>query len=518
MRRFDAVVVGSGFGGAVAACRLAEQGRSVCVLERGRWWAREDFPRPGQDKARWRFRPGAAGLRTEAGLFELRRFPGMKVIVAAGVGGGSLVYTNVQKVPSAAAFSGWPEPISLETLRPCYERVRAMLAPEPIPHALQRLHAFEASHAAAGFPGRVERPPLAILWGEGEEEKLNRFGARQKPCNLCGLCALGCDRHAKNTLDLTYLKRAQALGAEIWPLCQVTRLVPRAPGYDVFFRRLSENGEAQESTEEALHAESVYLAAGSLGTTELLLSCRDLHRTLPKLSPRLGHGWSANGDFFAGLLDSRIPIEPSVGPSVAAGYEARASEGFYVLEGALPAALIAPRKKLLRAVNRLLSLLRFSWLRRAEAGAGVAVRSCGDRETEALLRRMGVFFLMGRDTSDGRLRLDSNGALDLLWNPTASELLLNRMRRYLEELGRAYGGWLLAPPWWLGREASTVHPLGGCGMGRDASEGVVDAFGRVFGYENLFICDGSVFPRALGFPPSMTIAALAEFIVEQGDR
>ncbi|MFQ5696398.1 MAG: FAD-dependent oxidoreductase, partial [Terriglobia bacterium] len=371
MATYDAVIVGSGFGGAVAACRLAEQGRSVLVLERGRRWGRKDFPRTGQADAPWRFQ------NDRTGLFEIRRFPGMKVIVAAGVGGGSLVYTNVQKVPPASAFKGWPEPISLPRLRPYYERVRAMLEPTPIPHPLQRLRAFEAAHAEAErvrpaeLQGRVERPSLAVRWGEGDQEVANRFGARQQPCNLCGNCALGCERHSKNTLDLTYLKRAQDLGALVWPLCQVTRIAPARLGgptgtvYEVCFRRRGEENEG----EEKVRARSVYLAAGSLGTTELLLRCRDRERTLPKLSPRLGHQWSANGDFFAGLLDARLAIEPTRGPSVAAAYDAAEHGGFYVLEGAIPPALLEGRRRALGWLTGAVSALRLSYRRPPSAAA-----------------------------------------------------------------------------------------------------------------------------------------------------
>lgn len=513
MRTFDAVVVGSGFGGAVAACRLAERGGSVVVLERGRRWERTDFPRPGQPRARWWFQGD------ERGLFELRRFAGMKVIVAAGVGGGSLVYTNVQKIPLAAAFQGWPEPVSLDSLHPYYARVEEMLDPSPIPHPLVRLQAFEAAHATLGRAEGLERPPLAIRWGEGDLERANRFGALQKPCNLCGQCIFGCDRHAKNTLDLTYLKRAETLGAEVWPLCQVNRIEPRALGYEVRFRRLPDR-EAGKPEEETVAARRLYLAAGSLGTTELLLRARDVDATLPKLSRRLGEGWSPNGDFFAGLIGSRIPIQPTVGPSVAAGYES-APEGFYVLEGAIPPAAAEPHKTLLRLVNHLFSLRRF-FSGRSDSSSPGDTPACADPESEELLRHMGVFFLMGRESSHpstpfgtgGRLRLGPRGELELDWDARESELLFGRIRRYLAELGRGYGGWMVVPERWWAPDLGSVHPLGGCGMGRDASAGVVDAFGRVFGYENLFVCDGSIVPRALGVPPSMTIAALAEHVVE----
>ncbi len=528
LKTFDAVVIGSGFGGAVVACRLAECGRSVLVLERGRRWGRTDFPRPNQKDAPWWFD------RAKTGIYERRRFPQMQVIVAAGVGGGSLVYTNVQKVPPPEVFGDWPEPISLDYLRPYYERVREMLEPAPIPRDLQRIRAFEQAHTRVGLPGRVERPDLAVRFGEGDAEIINKFGASQQPCHFCGTCVFGCDRHAKNTLDLTYLKRAQALGAEVWPLCEVVRIAPSAGGYEVAFRRLDETSGAKapdsfqpsnvkaealtrlegrldgpEDLEEVVHARSLFLAAGSLGTTELLLRARGLDRTLPGLSPRLGHNWSANGDFFAGLLNSRQPIVPTVGPSVAAAADA-SDLGFYLMEGAIPSALATARPARATLVGTLFALAELLFLR--SRGKRLGRESCGDSETEALLQNMSAFFLMGRDASDGRLALDAKGELQLLWDWRESEPLLGKMRRYLEELGRGYGGSMLIPqPWWP-LTLGTVHPLGGCPMGRDASEGVADPFGRVFGYPNLSVCDGSLIPRALGVPPSMTIAALAEHV------
>lgn len=499
MRSFDAIVIGSGFGGAVAACRLAERGCSVLVLERGRRWGRADFPRPGEKDAPWWFD------QQRTGIYERRCFPQMQVIVAAGVGGGSLVYTNVQKMPPADVFRAWPAPISLDYLRSYYERVREMLEPAPIPNDLQRIRAFEQAHARSRLPGRVERPELAIRFGEGDQEKLNRFGAAQQPCNLCGTCVFGCERQAKNTLDLTYLKRAESLGAEVWPLCQVAGVEPSEGGYEIAFRRL---GPADGL--ERLRAKSVFLAAGSLGTTELLLRARDIDRTLPNLSSRLGHNWSANGDFFAGVLNSRLPIVPTVGPSVTAA--ADTGRSFYLMEGAIPSSLVTGHRPPVALLLRLLSLLGSRPRRRAQEEAPIA--SCGDREADELLRHLGAFFLMSRDASDGRLVLDAKGELQLLWDWRESEPLLSEMRRYLEQLGRGYGGSMLIPqPWWP-LTLGTVHPLGGCPMGHGPSDGVADPFGRVFGYENLYVCDASLIPRALGIPPSMTIAALAEHVAD----
>jgi cholesterol oxidase len=504
VQRFDAVVVGSGFGGAVVACRLAEAGHAVLVLERGRRWAGEDFPRPGKPGSRWWF-------KQDLGLFELWRFPRMKVLVAAGVGGGSLVYTNVQKIPPASVFADWPVPISLDYLRPYYERVQAMLEPTPIPHRLDRSTAFEAAHQRIGLRARIERPSLAIRWEDPEREFVNRFGAAQQGCNLCGQCVFGCERHAKNTLDLNYLWRAEQLGAQVSPHCRVLGLRPVNRHYEVQFQRLLPEPATSTTSVEKVSAPTVFLAAGSLGTTELLLKSRP---ALPLLSPRLGQGWSANGDFFAGLIASRDPIEPSRGPSVALAYDASETDGFYVLEGAIPP-IAATYKRAFVRLAHWLGWVRHFAERRHESAELAEGESCTDRESEELLRYLGVFFLMGQDASDGELRLGAEGELDLLWSRGASRPLLKRMQAYLRQLGRGYGGWMLTPrAWWMRGEGATVHPLGGCGMGARPTDGVADPFGQVFGYPGLYISDGSLIPRALGVPPSHTIAVLAEHVVE----
>jgi cholesterol oxidase len=440
----------------------------------------------------------------------------MKVLVAAGVGGGSLVYTNVQKIPPASVFMGWPGPIGLNYLHPYYERVQAMLEPTPIPHRLDRITAFEAAHLRVGLAGHIERPPLAICWEDPERVFVNRFGARQQGCNLCGQCVFGCERHAKNTLDLNYLHRAEQLGAQVWPHCRVLGLRAVSGHYEVQFERLLPEPAPSTLSVEMASAPTVFLAAGSLGTTELLLSSR---AALPQLSARLGQGWSANGDFFAGLIASRLPIEPTRGPSVAAAYNATETDGFYGLEGAIPPVAATYKRTFVRLAHWLGWVRHFAERCRQPDAEGWDRESCTDRESEELLRYLGVFFLMGQDASDGELRLGARGELDLVWSQSrgfgTSRLLMQRMQSYLRRLGRGYGGWMLTPrAWWLGGKGATVHPLGGCPMGATSADGVADAFGRVFGYPGLYISDGSLIPRALGVPPSHTIAALAEHVVE----
>src|SRR3954449_2337507 len=287
---YDVVVVGSGFGGGIAACRLAEAGQSVCVLERGRRFAPTDFIEHPDEAPRllWhhRFNPG--------GLFDVRMMRDVTVICAAGVGGGSLVYANVQlRAPAEVFDEGWPAGITRAELDPWYTMTEAALEPVTTPDQpdLPKLRAFAAAGARAG--GTAERLPIAVHFGEEREHPFS--GVRQGGCENLGRCDIGCPVGAKNTVDITYLARAEQLGAEVRPLHLVTKL---EPGWKVTFKRLGGGGEG------TVEAARVVLAAGTLGSTRLLLQNR---KALPGLSPALGTRFSGNGDALAVAFDPGGP-------------------------------------------------------------------------------------------------------------------------------------------------------------------------------------------------------------------
>src|SRR5437764_419221 len=283
--RYDAVVVGSGFGGGITACRLAQAGWRVCVLERGRRFAPEDFISEPIEAPTllWHhfLNPG--------GVFDLRLFKDVVVITAAGVGGGSLVYANVQLRANPEVFdTGWPAGIDRTSLDPYYERVESVLEPRSTPTDphLAKVRAFEGMAAAAGQT--ATSLPIAVHFGE---DRVNPFsGVKQSACTNTARCDIGCPRHAKNTIDITYLARAEREGAVVRPHCEVRRLeAPASPDgpWRVSFRGL---GDADDGSVEA---PVLVLAAGTLGSTRLLLRNR---RRLPKLSPALGRRFSGNGD------------------------------------------------------------------------------------------------------------------------------------------------------------------------------------------------------------------------------
>src|SRR5215510_14166980 len=245
VRRFDAVVVGTGFGGAATACRLAEAGARVLVLERGRRWDPARYPRKPGDP--WLYH--ADRPQHHNGWLDVRLFRGMIVALGAGVGGGSLCYSSVVMEAGRERFEqGWPPENTHAGLAPYYARVREMLAVQPIP-AGQRTHRAELLRRAAerlGYGPRLESVPLAIAFDPAfrydrpdplairhSRSFVNAQGVRQGTCVHLGNCDIGCDVQAKNTLDLNYVPAAERHGAELRPLHRVRCVEPAGSGYRV---------------------------------------------------------------------------------------------------------------------------------------------------------------------------------------------------------------------------------------------------------------------------------------------
>ena len=235
---YDIVVIGSGFGGAINACRLAQPGRSVCILERGKRWGKKDFPRTTGQVARsfWNYK--------DLGLLDYRAFENIDVLQASGVGGGSLVYFNVHMRTPKEIFEDprWPKGVKRDVLNPFYDKAQRHVGGPAVDTAGRP--GYAATHR--GVPRRRSKCAGAnridgdlCLYGP---EKVNRQGIVQDGCVYCGNCMLGCHVHAKNTLDLNYIPLAEQNGAEVFPLHQVEKIEPIEPvetnGYRVHFRRI----------------------------------------------------------------------------------------------------------------------------------------------------------------------------------------------------------------------------------------------------------------------------------------
>jgi len=515
---FDVIVIGSGFGGAITARRLAEKGMRVLVLERGRRWEPSQYPRKVGDA--WIFSDDHPALLN--GWLDMRFFRGMTVAQGAGVGGGSLCYSSVAVEANPDVFTqGWPAEITHQELKPYYDTVAREMDLQVIPDG-QLTRRFEIARDAArnlGHANRFAKAPLAVSFSEDWNYQLedpfdhkhsrqftNAHGQRQGTCIHLGNCDLGCDVRAKNGLDVNYIPRAEQRGAEVRPLHVVRSIEPVGGKYRVVFDRI-ENGRLIRGDETA---DRVVLAAGSLGTTEILLRCRDQFRTLPAISQTLGTRWSANANFISmALYPEQERLRQSTGPTIASmldfsdgGFR---NQRFVIEDDGFPNLLLNAIKAYLDGRVR------------TRVGKHLLKEIEEFLRDDTPLRNLMLWLGAGMDAADGRLFLKRRWftpwkrVLSLAWNVDRSEGVVKAMEAMQQNLTEATGGRSLAlPTWRLLESLVTLHPLGGCPIGTSAANGVVDHLGRVFAYPNLIVADGAVLPTPTVRNPSHTIAALAE--------
>lgn len=529
---FDVVVIGSGFGGSVTAARLAEAGRSVLVLERGR-------PYPPHEHARSPYRMRRNFWQPSAdlhGMFELWSFSGLDVVVSSGLGGGSLIYSNVMLRKDPSSFDGWP--VSASDLEPHYANVEAVQQPQRYPFEATTTKTAALRDAAQQLGVPFELPPLAVAFAPqgtraGEpvaDQPPNLHGSTRAYCTLCGECNIGCQNGAKTTLDYTYLSRAWAAGAQMRCCCEAELLAPHPDGgYELRYRQhlAAREGVAEHlldpvvSDQRTVRSDRVVLAAGTLGSTSLLLRSR---ASFPRLSATLGTRFSSNGDlisFVRPIRDSNgnaRALEPSRGPVITAtirvpGQPPNGHGEMLVQDAGAPVfadwlwqSFEAPgdvwrmRGDIAR---RLLDRVRG---RRDPHLGAIISRAFGSTSTSS----GGMPLLgMGAEEPHGRFRL-RDGALDLDWHERDSRVFFEALSELSRRVGVAMGGRVRPDP--LGRltRLATVHPLGGVPMGFSARDGVVDQWGEVFDYPGLYVADGSTIPAAVGANPSLTIAAFAD--------
>jgi cholesterol oxidase len=519
---FDLIVIGSGFGGAITACRLAEKGyKRVLILERGRRWDRTTYPRGPEDPWIWNHEHP----ESENGWLDLRVFERMSVAQGAGVGGGSLIYANISCEPRSDIFQeGWPKEITYQELKPHYDAVARFMNVQPVPTNQWpvRTNLMKEAADAIGEGGRFKQLELAVTfdpkWTYHEPDPHNfnksvRFtnpqGVEQGTCVHLGNCDIGCDVDAKNTLDKNYIPWAEKHGAEVRPCHLVTNIEPVSGGYKVSFDELKNGGRIPGSQT----ARIVIVAAGSLGSTELLLRCRDLNRSLPQISRFLGHDWSSNGDFLTPALYKHREIFPTKGPTITSSIDfldrSENGESFWIEDGGFPNLFVGYLQARARKIH-------FGTRAMALLTALHGILLSGDP-----LQHIMPWFAQGVDAANGVLELKrpwwyfGMPELRLQWDVAKSQPTIDAIVKMHGRLARATGGIPMVPPTWsLDRYLITPHPLGGCNMGDTFANGVVDHKGEVFGYHNLFVADAAIIPEALGVNPSRTIGALAERIAK----
>ena len=556
---YGVVVIGSGYGGAIAAYRMAENAwprftdpcdtpkppeYSVCVLERGLERQAGDYPESsvsamGQiqvDTKRGRF-----GSRL--GLFDIRINDDVSVLVGCGLGGTSQINAGVMLEPHPNIFKeGWPKELSRpRALEQEYETVSHGLGVKKIPPNVPLSKVTWLKTASERINGPQVKPaPVAVSFST----EVNGFKAQRQRCVLCGNCITGCNHSAKNTLPMNFLAGAANLGAEIFCGMRVQAIEKSGDKWLIHVRLADASLAAFGSPEISIRAHMVFLSAGTLGSTEILLRSRDRFG-LP-LSRRLGHKFSGNGDAIAfgyncpetvdGIgYATRMPAAPSVGPTIAAvmveeepkSDAPKKESAILIQEGAIPGSL----GLILRFLAPLMA--RLSEFPMGRMGG---TRQQIWREIDSMIRgphhgallRTQTFLAMSEDDGEGQMGLAEN-RLRIKWVDAGQQAVYKRISARLAELTRAMGGRYVINPFWsrmFGRRLMTVHPLGGCRLADDAADGVVNADGQVFDKENsgktvhegLYVCDGSIVPRALGTNPALTISALAERIASKAAR
>lgn len=556
---YDVIVIGSGYGGAISASRLARTGKRVCLLERGREILPGAYPNDlpkltaelGFNFASRLFETlepkGLTNvLHNPTGMFQFHVDNEINVLVGCGLGGTSLINASVSLRPETCIFDDPSFPAELhpdaagnlpEGLVRGFERAEGMLGAQLYPDSLPQPTKMRAHQVSAEF---VNAPFTKVPINVTFEESTNKAGVVQAACTNCGDCITGCNFGAKNTVLMNYLPDAQQFGAEIFCEVRVDRIAraPSGHGFHVYYQLLDTGREKFGSPDLFVEADVVVLAAGTLGSTEILLRSRAAG--LP-LSDQLGYHFGGNGDMLAFSYNGDQPIhgvgfgtktpndlEP-VGPTITSmidmrthceGKDVASDHRMIMEEGSIPGALAAvlPEGFVLAAAtvgkptdDSIKNALRRK-LRAAESGLLGAYHGATDHTQ--------TYLVMVNDDQNGRMLLDDRASFAIDWPNVGKKPVFQLASQRVFQAADALNGVYVKDPLWskaFKQSLITVHPMGGCVMGDRAEQGVCNHKGQVFAgtsgtdiHEGLYIADGSMIPCALGVNPLLTISALAE--------
>jgi cholesterol oxidase len=510
MEHYDWLIVGSGFGGSVSALRLSEKGYRVAVLEKGRRWAKGDFPKTNWDLRRWLWMP-AAGMK---GFFQMTFFEHVTVFHGVGVGGGSLTYANTLPTPKDDFFrsKSWAHLADWKTeLAPHYATAKRMLGAAKVPTLTRGDRILRDIARDLGREEHFHPTEVGVFFGEAGKTVADPYfegkGPERTGCTHCGACMTGCRVGAKNTLDVNYIHLAERAGATVYADTEVTAVRPRERGYVI------ETKSTKGSGRSSFTADRVIFAGGVMGTVPLLLKMKEDPNGLPNLSDRIGADVRTNSEALFGVIapgddfskgvaitsilhtDDHSHLEP-----VRYG----SGSGFF-------RTMTLPHSPGETAVQRLAGAVRglarhpIRWVK------AYGVRNFAKESQILLYMRTldGTMRLrLGRSAFTGFRRalvteLDDPANAPKAFMAEATDLAKRFASKVNGVAATMFTETLLGVP-------STAHILGGACMGEDAAHGVIDRDHRVFGYEGLYVIDGSAVTANPGVNPSLTITALAE--------
>lgn len=517
MADVDYVIIGSGFGGSVSALRLAEKGYSVQVLEAGKRWHGKDFP-----STNWKFWKFLwAPKLFSYGIQRITLLKDVLILSGAGVGGGSLVYANTSLVPPEHIFSSQDWPRGLDwygELAPYYKLARRMLGITRTPGLFASDKLLKSYAEDIGRGDTFHSTDVAVYFGQAgvtvKDPFFNGEGPDRTGCVLCGGCMVGCQHGAKNTLDKNYLFLAEKRGAQIVPETLVTGIEPHPEGGYLVHTECTTSIFKRRKT---IHASGVVLAAGALGSTRLLLECKD-RGTLPKVSDRVGDFVRTNSEALVGV-SAKDDTDYSTGIAITSGIYVSADTHIEVvrypkgsdLMGLLATLLVDNGTRLTRPLKWMWTVLSHPWeWIKALFPFGWARRSI-------------ILLVMQTLDNSIKLRLERPWWWPFTKRMTTTSAAGEAVPTFIPAANAAAKAMAIkiggtpssATNEVLLNVATTAHILGGCKMGNSPQDGVIDKDQKLFGYDNFFVIDGSSIPTNLGVNPSLTITALAEHAMAQ---
>lgn len=521
---YDFVIVGSGFGGSVSAMRLAEKGYSVLVLERGKRFEDKDFPKTNWNLPKFLWLPALRCF----GIFQMTFLNGQLALHGSGVGGGSLCYANVLMEPDERLFQSpaWHHLADWKALlKPHYQTARCMLGVTRNPKLWFADEKMKEIAEELGKGNTFRPTDVGVFFGEsGQEEQLvpdpffGGEGPARAGCNHCGGCMVGCRYNAKNTLMKNYLYFAEKNGAQIIPEVTVTDIRPQTTEdsrYAIVFKSTT-NPFARKQT---VRSRNVIVAAGALGTLKLLFHCRDVTKSLPRISHRLGDNVRTNNENIMGVTSRDRHTDHSKGIAISSIFQAdditRIEPVRYPDGSSFIRVLTAPHVRgdspVIRFLKTLWEVIRHpidflyakffsNWARYTTI---LLVMQVEENLTHIRLGR-NLFTLFRKGLV---LKPDAN-------NPPPKQIPIgNYVTRRLAQ--KANGIPQAAFTDSLFNFPTTAHLMGGVPFGRNDHEGVIDLDFQVFNYPGLYVVDGSVMPANPGVNPSLTITALAEYAMSK---
>jgi cholesterol oxidase len=529
---YDYVIIGSGFGGSVSALRLVEKGYSVLVLEKGKYFEDQDFAKTNLQFWKYIWAPVIRSF----GILQISILKGLMVLHGAGVGGGSLGYANVLEIPSEETFAtpAWNDPLPWgERLRPHYETARRMLGAVRNPRLWKADQVMQSLADERGTGDSFRATEVGVYFGEEGQTVTDPFfegeGPERTGCIQCGGCMVGCRHNAKNTLPKNYLYFAEKQGARVMAEAEVVDVRPITPTHipDESGKGVSEYEVTFKSStnwfggsRHQVQARNVIFSAGVMGTMKLLLSLRDVKKSLPKLSSRLGDMVRTNSEALLGSIARRSDLDYSQGIAITSIFNAdpitRVEPVRYPDGSSLMRLLSAPLIDLNAGVLvRVLKSLAWTIGHPIDFARAMLLPGWANRAT----------ILLVMQHADNRLRLRLGRSPYTLFTKglTAQPEPGYEVHAQVagsHELTRQYAARTDGVPMGsLGENLlnlpTTAHVLGGAPIGADAQQGVVDENFAIHNYPGLYIIDGSVVPANPGVNPSLTITALAEYAMSK---